>query len=171
MTEEWRAVVGFEGLYEVSDMGRVRGVDRIVGARSGSTRRQSGRVLRPGRTSAGHLMVGLCRSGRGTSYTVHRLVLIAFVGPPPQGYECCHRDGVHTNNALENLYWGTPSDNVRDQVRHGVHHGARKTHCKHGHEFTPDNTYITRQGRSRACKTCIFARSRRYREQRMRASA
>lgn len=169
MDEEWRAVVGFEGYYEVSSEGRVRGLDRIVGAKLGSTRRHSGRVLRPGYTASGHLMVGLCRDARPRSYTIHRLVLIAFVGPPPPGHECCHRDGVNTNNAVENLYWGTPSDNMRDQVRHGVHHGARKTHCKHGHEFTPGNTYITRQGRSRACKTCICDRSRRYHEQRMRA--
>ncbi|MGK9270465.1 NUMOD4 motif-containing HNH endonuclease [Williamsia muralis] len=167
-SEEWRPIAGYEGQYEVSSHGRVRSMRRLVAARGGSQRVQHERILRPALLSTGHLMVRLSSHGVGKSRSVHRLVLLAFAGPPPEGCVCLHRDGVHTNNRIENLHWGTSSENTVDQVRHGVHQAARKTHCKHGHEFTPANTYTypkaggsTRKGR--CCKTCIADRARQYR--------
>ncbi len=65
---------------------------------------------------SGYVTVGLLGSRRET---VHRLVLAAFVGPCPQGMECCHDDGDPGNNCLANLSWGTPSKNTEDQIRHG----------------------------------------------------
>lgn len=173
--ENWRAIEGYEDAYAVSDHGRVKSLGRFVDAKFGSRRFQPEQLLSPGRTKSGHLMVRLCRNAKGTSYTVHRLVLFAFVGPPAPGHVCLHRDGDHTNNTLPNLHWGTPAENVQDQVAHGVHQAARKTQCKHGHPLAPENTYVyPKAGRSskkqRVCKTCIANRSRQYRLDRMRAS-
>lgn len=123
MSEEWRPVVGWEGLYEVSNLGRVRGVDRRVPAPAqGSTRFVRGCVLRQvGTRSDGYMQVGLRRGGKlGSSYLVHRLVLEAFVGARPDGMECRHLNGVATDNRLVNLAWGTPLENARDRVRHGT---------------------------------------------------
>jgi hypothetical protein len=110
MVETWKAVVGFEGLYEVSDWGRVRSLDRI------SPKRRTGRILKPGTVKSGHQIVVL---GRGNSRLVHALVLTAFVGPRPAGADSCHADGDAANNHLLNLRWGTRSDNVRDMMAHG----------------------------------------------------
>lgn len=160
MTEAWRYVLGFEGLYEVSDHGRVRSVERVV-AHGSHRKTLRGGVLRGSTQSSGHLQVHLYRARRRTHRLVHRLVLEAFVGPPGDAMEACHRDGDPSNNQVANLYWGTRSDNNRDAVRHGTHHNASKTHCVNGHEFTPENTYLRTKG-GRDCRTCLRAQKAAY---------
>lgn len=88
---------------------------------------------------------------------VHRLVATAFLGAEPfHGAVVRHLDGNPANNAVINLAWGSVSENNRDTVRHGRHHLAKKTACAHGHEFTPENTYVWRG--SRHCRACNRAR-------------
>lgn len=117
--EEWRPVVGYEGLYEVSNLGRVRSVTRTFWQRSRHgtlfERTVRGKVLSPGRMPGGHLSVAV---GKGNSRCVHDLVLSAFVGPRPPGYEGRHHDGDPSNNRLENLSWSTRGDNTRDKKWH-----------------------------------------------------
>lgn len=115
--EAWRAVVGHEGAYEVSDRGRVRSLDRKIVRKNGFPLRLRGRLLRPGRTRSGHVTVAI---GKGNSRLVHHLVLEAFVGPrPPSPFEGLHADDVGSNNHLSNLSWGTRSRNLHDAVRNG----------------------------------------------------
>lgn len=151
--EEWRPVVGHSG-YEVSNLGNVRSVDRIVvryqrGRRVEQPRR--GQSITPvANVKSGHLFV---RLGRAAHCTVHALVLEAFVGPRPSGLEGCHNNGDPSDNNVSNLRWDSRSSNLRDAVRHGTHPMSSKTHCKNGHEFTPENTVTTaRQRRCRACR-------------------
>jgi len=61
-----------------------------------------------------------CIDGQIKSFKIHRLVLQAYVGPCPEGLECCHNDGNASNNKLENLRWDTHKNNVEDQKRHGT---------------------------------------------------
>lgn len=139
---EWRPVVGYESLYEVSDDGRVHSLDRRVHAHkvagpqwylgSRLIRGQELKVApRPGGT--GYPQVTLSKEGQQTQYSVHVLMLEAFVGPRPPGTFALHRDDSYTKNVLSNLYWGTPSENNRDCVRNGNHHLAKKTVCSRGH--------------------------------------
>lgn len=168
MTEQWRPVVGWEGLYEVSDQGRVRSVDRVITRRNGLRHTHRGQILKACPIKSGHLVVRLMNAGFGSTRTVHRLVLEAFIGPCQIGHEGCHIDGNHKNNRVNNLYWGTRSENLLDQVRHGVHVNASKTHCIHGHEFTTENTYRrNRPGGGRICKSCLSERKRARRAQLM----
>lgn len=110
--ERWLPVVGYEGLYEVSDAGRVR---------NSKTRN----TLSLGRKRCGRLQVGLRSPGRQRRwFLVHRLVLLAFVGPQPAGMECCHWDGDQSNNRLENLRWDTAAANWADRRRHGNGNGG-----------------------------------------------
>jgi hypothetical protein len=111
------------------------------------------------RSTYGHLGVTLKRKDQEITMAVHRLVMLAFVGPCPDGLNVCHNDGVATNNVLGNLRYDTPSSNSQDRVRHGNDYNRRKTHCIHGHEFTPGNTYYRRNGR-RLCRTCHIANVR-----------
>ncbi len=78
------------------------------------------RKLRTGTGSDGALIVNLRQKGKMKSFRSHRLVLLAFVGPCPEGRECCHWDGNPSNNSLSNLRWGTKSENARDKERHGT---------------------------------------------------
>ncbi|MEU2013072.1 NUMOD4 motif-containing HNH endonuclease [Nocardia sp. NPDC019302] len=170
VTERWRPVVGWEGLYEVSDQGAVRSLERRVVFSDGRARIQPGRLLGQHRTQSGHLTVRLSLNKSSELRKVHRLVLLAFVGPPPPGTECCHNDGDATNNRVENLRWDTRSANTLDKVAHGNHPNASKTHCVNGHEFTPDNTYLRRRGRGRACKSCALIQKRARRARLLKAN-
>lgn len=134
MNEQWRAVVGFEGSYEVSNLGRVRSLDRVaiyqrVDPRTGRTltveRKHKGQLLQPGSTKSGHQLVVL-RRGSGGQY-VHTLVLTAFVGPCPPCMECCHGDGDPTKNDLGNIRWDTRLANVHDMIRHGTAQWQKET--------------------------------------------
>ena len=146
MTERWLPVLGHEGLYEVSDQGRVLGVKR-------------GKLLKQERNRKGYPVVTLYGAQRKT-HSVHKLVLEAFICPRPDGMQCLHANDIHDDNRLSNLRWGTPSENVYDKVRNGRHHEARKTHCKRGHTFTTENTYVFRG--SRRCRACAVVRQRQY---------
>jgi hypothetical protein len=150
--ESWRPVVGWEDRYLVSDLGRVISLPK------------HGRgtvLLKPTpATRGGYPQVNL-RDGAGGRKVcgVHRLILEAFAGPGPQGALALHADDDPTNNTLANLRWGTRSDNLYDAVRNGRHVMSNKTHCKRGHEFTPENTWVSPTAGGRACRACRKATS------------
>ncbi|QZT61281.1 NUMOD4 motif-containing HNH endonuclease [Mycolicibacterium austroafricanum] len=159
--EEWRPVVDWEDCYEVSNQGRVRSLDRWVANRSSTGRSlMKGRVLAGSIDKIGRPYVRLSRQQVAHRKTVSRLVLEAFVGPCPEGMEGCHNDGNPANNWIGNLRWDTRTNNIYDAVRHGTHQQASKTHCKQGHEYTPENTSYRRGGRGRICKECVRIRTR-----------
>lgn len=148
--ERWLPVVGYEGLYLVSDAGRVRSLPR----RGGRNRLYGGQLLQPCITAhGGYLAVRLARANTGRTRRIHVLVAAAFFGPRPAGYDIRHLDGDPTNNVLVNLAYGTRSENGHDTVRHGRNRNAAKTHCKRGHEFTPENTRLDDRG-LRRCRRC-----------------
>lgn len=145
--EQWRPIAASDGNYEISNLARVRNAT-------------TGRVMTPQVHGPwGYIRVQLRIDGRQRGFRVHRLMLEAFIGPAPKGTEGCHRDGNPANNAIENLYWGSKSDNARDRVRHGNHHLASKTECVRGHPFDTTNT-IHRPGGGRDCRECNRRRSR-----------
>ena len=164
MNERWLPVPGYEGLYSVSDQGRVRSEARLTGYRKdGRALRVNERLLslnnivKPG----GHVRLCLRRGGRAEMFLAHRLVLAAFVGPCPEGMVARHLNGEPTDNRLENLAYGTMSENTHDSVGHGTHHFAAKTRCPQGHEYNDENTYV--HNGSRSCKRCAVDRTRQYR--------
>jgi len=119
MTENWRPIPGYEGLYEVSDLGSVRGLPRSCGMRGGLSRVVPGKVLALSTVTGGYAAVCLTRDGKSRTKTVHPIVLDAFVGPRPDGMQACHENGVRTDNRLANLRWGTATENWGDRRRHG----------------------------------------------------
>lgn len=119
--EIWKPVPGFEG-YEVSDLGRVRSVDRVVfynhrGRGKLIPVRYRGRILKPNPINSGYLVLGL---GSGGTQLVHVLVMLAFVGEVPEGQEVRHKNRCKTDCRLVNLHYGTRADNENDKVAHGV---------------------------------------------------
>lgn len=161
--EQWRDVSGWEGYFKVSDQGDIQSLNRVVIRSDGIKRTVKGRTLKPVKDRAGHLYVDLYRGNKKHRHYIHRTVLEAFVGPAPEGMECCHWDGNKGNNALDNLRWDHRSGNVTDMVRAGTHNNARKTHCKRGHEFTEKNTKLEVRPNTtvRICRTCTRERQRR----------
>lgn len=123
-SEEWRPVVGWEDLYEVSNCGRVRSLPREVEARNRwggvNIRRMKGKTLSERPHPGGYRYVSLCRDGEPKNKYIHRAVLEAFVGECPGGMECRHKNGIPSDNRLENLHWGIHIENVWDRDGHGT---------------------------------------------------
>lgn len=119
----WRPVVGYELFYEVSDDGRVRSLDRRVGAKSGGTRVRKARELNaiiP--TDKDYWKVDLTNEfAVKKRIRLHHLVAAAFLGPRPNGLLVLHKDDDKANNRLDNLYYGTHAQNQADSVRNGKH--------------------------------------------------
>lgn len=115
--ERWLPVVGWEGLYEVSSLGRVRSLPR---APRPGRRGYSGRILKPWLTVHDYKVVGLCRPGHQEHRPVHRLVAAAFIGPCPPGQEVRHGPGGKLDNRASQLCYGTSAQNHADRHRDGI---------------------------------------------------
>ncbi len=118
------------------------------------SRRTPEKMLKARPGNRGYPVVNLYNGRKYQMFTVHRLVLLAFVGTRPNGMAVRHLNGIKTDNRLSNLVYGTYSENNHDIVRHGRNANASKTHCQQGHEFTPENTLVHPSGSGRTCKTC-----------------
>ncbi len=147
----WKDVVGYEGLYRVSDTGLVMSVRR-------------NRLMSLGTSRQGYRTCAISRDGKPRRYMVHRLVLEAFVGPCPEGMETLHRNDISGDNRLENLRWGTHAENIEDMKRNGNFNSGRwnSTTCRAGlHEWTLGNIASNSSGRA-ICKQCQLESWRRY---------
>jgi hypothetical protein len=129
--EVWLPLPAYEGLYEVSDYGRVRSVDRTVPYRGGKSRKLSGRALKQQPSTHDYPAVSLCRDGSYRSFAIHILVARAFIGQPADGEEVRHRNGDRSNPTLSNLCYGTRTDNMQDAADHGtLARGEKNGHAR-----------------------------------------
>ena len=106
--EQWIDVIGFEGLYEVSNHGNIRSF-KTKEIKKQTINKQTKRPY-----------LGLWKNGKQKIVKPHTLVMQAFVGHRPNGMECCHNDGNAFNNNLSNLRWDTPKANHADKIKHGT---------------------------------------------------
>jgi hypothetical protein len=160
-TERWLPVMGYEGYYEVSDLGRVRSVERVVVFTDGRSKVARGRLLSP-QLHPRHrrFYVDLWRDNAGTKFPVSRLVLAAFRGvPPAEASHGCHNNGDSRDDRLVNLRWDSQSANLFDAVRHGTHFHAKKTHCPRNHPLSGPNLIPRTTSSGRHCKACNRARA------------
>jgi hypothetical protein len=125
--EAWRPINWIEGVegYEVSNLGQVRSLDRIVDCGRAGMRPVKGRILKQNKTQ-GYWKTDL---GKGNTWLVHILVCTAFHGPKPSPeHEVAHWDGNKENNVWTNLRWTTPVGNKADHIRHGRHPRGETSH-------------------------------------------
>lgn len=153
MTERWLPVPDFEGIYSVSDQGRVRSETRVLTRADGVIRTWSERMMRTTPDGEGYPVVTLQdrSSGRYRKVRVHTLVAEVFIGPRPAGQEVLHWDGDRMNVWLTNLRYGTHAENGQDTTRYS-------TECRNGHQRTLESTYIRRDG-TRQCLICMDDRN------------
>lgn len=124
MTEEiWKDIPDYEGLYQVSSIGRVRSLDRP---------HRKGQLLSINKKSRyGHVGVNLCKNGHNKPFSVHKLVALAFIGPRPEKMEVRHLNGIANDNRVENLVYGTSKENAADAIKHGTKRIASKKISEH----------------------------------------
>lgn len=119
---------------------------------------RTGKFLKTG----GKRYPGFHSSVNGTlkNWLVHRVVAFAFLGPPPDPERTyvLHGNGNPQDNRVENLRWGTQSENLKDSVMHGNHYYSNREECSRGHRYTEQSTWIQPQTGYRYCKTCIKTR-------------
>ena len=106
--EQWKPIIGFESIYEVSDHGNVRSI------KSGKLKKISLDK------TTNRQFLNLWKNNKQNVVRIHKLVLEAFVGQCPDGLECCHNDGNSSNNHLSNLRWDTHTSNIHDRIKHGT---------------------------------------------------
>lgn len=126
MKEEiWRDIPGYEGIYQASDIGRVKVLNReCISTGCGGkiySRMMPEKIMKQSKNSnSNHKWVCLAKNGVSKRWGVHALVLLAFEGTPlTPGLFCLHKDDISDNNIPSNLYWGTHLENMKDAIRNG----------------------------------------------------
>ena len=114
--EIWKDIEGYEGMYQVSNMGRVRSVERTAWNGKGY-RTVAERILKAGNSGLGYLVVTLCKEGENKNHLIHRLVAKAFLPNADNLPEVNHKDENKENNKAENLEWVTCSENINHGTR------------------------------------------------------
>lgn len=139
--EIWKDIVGYKGIYQISDLGRVKSVRRII-IRQGRNAIISERILTTINNQGGYIHVILSKDGEVKTHLVHRLVADGFIHNPELKKQVNHKNGIKTDNKAVNLEWATSKENIRhafDSLNHKVKSGAdnhmsKSVICKYGIE-------------------------------------
>lgn len=125
--EIWKDINGYEGLYQVSSLGRVRSLDRLD--RAGVFRK--GKIIKSFTIPSGYNYVSLHKDGKKKNKSIHRLVALAFLERTSDNLDVNHKNGDKDDNRASNLEWCTHSDNMKHAVCTGLHikFGQRKVLC------------------------------------------
>lgn len=152
MAEQWRDIVGYDGVYQVSDLGQVRNI-------------QTNKILQPIKMKNGRLYVTLSTDGFSRKHTVHGLVAAAFLGDCPPNHETSHRDGDCTNNAASNLRYLTRPENQKQFVmRTGGYsvHLTKRVKTEDGMRYCP--VVLSLNGRVKPDVVLVNGREERHPE-------
>jgi hypothetical protein len=164
--EYWKEIESTGGIYSVSNLGRIK--RNTTGGNTFVGKILTGRI-----SPKGYYNVVLGCHGKPRQRLVHTVVCEVFLGPKPKGFQCNHKDGIKTNNRIDNLEYVTASENVKHAYRQGLipngeNHllhirSLQRTHCSRGHALTQDNIV---PGNAKRCLICHKAAAKRYRQMR-----
>jgi len=132
--EKWKDIKGYEGLYQVSNLGNVKSLDRIIW--NGHTKHlHKGRIMKP--KGNRYKDVILCKEGKSKKYYVHRLVAIEFISNTENKPQVNHINGIKEDNRIDNLEWVTASENGKHANSIGLRtvrdmSGTNNPNYKHG---------------------------------------
>lgn len=130
--EEWKPVTGYEGYYEVSNLGRVKSLERLLHRGGGrGDKIEPPRFMTIMKNHWGYNIVALSKDGKQRRFMLHRLVAMAFIGEPPVGFnQINHKDGNKDNNTPQNLEWCNNAMNQKHAWQLGLNHSTDKLKVK-----------------------------------------
>ena len=144
MKEIWKPIIGYENLYEVSNLGNIRSIDRMVSrvdrwGNKGSVLIK-GILLVPVKMKSGYLQVSLCKNGTSKRFLIHRIVASAFIENPYNKETVNHKNEIKADNRVENLEWMTLVENLRYGTgsERGHSNRDRKWHREHKAGLNPN---------------------------------
>ena len=117
--EQWKDIIGWEGYYQVSDLGNIKSLKR-KGVTNYGERDYAGSCVNPIKCKSGYIAVNLTKQGFRQQKHIHVAVLEAFIGERPYKYDACHNNGIRSDCRLENLRWDTRKNNHADKKKHGT---------------------------------------------------
>lgn len=120
MEEKWKEIENFNGVYFVSNYGRIKSIDRLIVRNDGVQIQTKGRVLAPRPARNGYMFVCLSKDGKSKNHSVHRLVATYFLSKKGNKNEVNHIDGDKENNCAKNLEWCTRKENARHAAENGL---------------------------------------------------
>lgn len=137
MEEIWKDIEGYEGLYKVSNLGRIKSFYH------------GGKIMKPDVSNHGHLRVKLSKSGKLKRYLVHRLVARAFIPNSENKPQINHIDADPTNNSVDNLEWSTQSENIKHAYKIGNKNRQGENH--HTNKLTRNDVLDIRNAYKLGC--------------------
>jgi len=126
--EIFKDIPEYEGLYQISNLGRVKSLEKFRRSAKNSYRIHPEKILKQ-RICNTYFQVALSKNTKKKYYYIHTLLLETFIKKRPKNYFCRHLDGNPLNNNLNNLKWGTRSENAQDSIKHNTFARGEK-HCK-----------------------------------------
>ena len=117
--EIWKDILGYENKYQVSDLGRVKGLDRVVKTKNGRTQYKKGTILKNKMGTNGYYYVCLYKNNKQKTFMIHSLVALNFIGDRPYKNDICHINGNRLDNKVTNLKYDTRTENFNDMYRQG----------------------------------------------------
>lgn len=127
MEEIWKDIPGYEGYYQVSTLGRIRDVDRVITRSDGNIMTRSGKIRKLDTTTKKYPYIGLHKNNKLATLVVHRLVARVFIPNPDNLPQINHKDGNKFNNHVDNLEWCTNQQNVLHAMRNGLAGGTKRS--------------------------------------------
>lgn len=146
---EYLSINGYEGLYEINNVGIVRGVNRIKDCKKAGSQKVVGVILKPKKQKNGYVVFVLCKNAKHKTFLAHRLVAKHFI-PNLENKPCVnHKDLDKTNNHVSNLEWCTYQENMNHSDKNGrVHRGDKNPHSVLKEAFIPNIRKLARNGES-----------------------
>lgn len=120
MKEIWKDILGYEGSYQISNLGRVKSLKRTVVFKKKFKKRIKERIMKPQIMAHGYLFFALSKNGKLKSKILHRLLAIAFIPNPKNKQTINHKNGIKNDNRLINLEWCTHLENTAHAKRIGL---------------------------------------------------
>lgn len=126
--EIWKNIIGYEGLYQISNMGRVKRLDKAIKCKAGKFRIVHEKILSPGNNGKGYLFVGLVKDGDRKQHYIHILVGTYFIPNPENKPDINHKRGIKKDNRATQLEWTTKKENSKHAFDNGLLPQLKKMH-------------------------------------------